>query len=158
MRRDDQAAQSGKVGHFSEMQNTTHCRAATQQKVSPADRTHDRNRLSLHWTPNSNDTTLSTSSLPAQAFPIPPEMNFFPGTPLSQIRGFPDAVSPNLVSNPSEIARQPSPLLMPQPFQPPEVLSGGGDGFSGPESLALPQVSPKRESQKKKGLAGWSGT
>jgi hypothetical protein len=63
-------------------------------------------------------------------------------TPLSQIRGFPDATSPGHVPvSAGEIMRQPSPLLMPQPFQAPETLAmSGGDGFNGPESLALPQV------------------
>jgi hypothetical protein len=78
-------------------------------------------------------------NMPVQSFG--PETAIFPGTPLSQIRGFPNATSPG--PNPAatgDVVRQPSPLMVPQPFQPPEALSMTGDGFNGPESFALPQV------------------
>lgn len=101
---------------------------------------HDRNRLSAHWAPNHPGHPSHIQIPPVSGFPL--DFTYHPGTPLSQIRGFPDVRSPAPLSNPlGESARQPSPLLVPQPFQPPDALSlMGGDGFSGPESLALPQV------------------
>ncbi len=115
--------------------------AATQQKAPQKSQAkHDRNRLSAHWTP------MTIEGFPPQqnfGFPgLGPDGNLIPGTPLSQIRGFPDATSPAQAAGSTiDIVRQPSPLLMPQPFQAPEVLSMSGDGFNGPETLALPQVS-----------------
>lgn len=108
---------------------------------------HDRNRLSAHWAPGNPSHPSHIQIPPAIGFP--PDFIYHPGTPLSQIRGFPDVRSPAPQSNSSgESARQPSPLLVPQPFQPPDALSiMGGDGFNGPETLALPQVSLESPSQ-----------
>jgi hypothetical protein len=101
----------------------------------------DRSRLSAHWAPGNPAHPSHIQIPPVTGFST--DLIYHPGTPLSQIRGFPDARSPAPQANTSgESARQPSPLLVPQPFQPPDALSiTGGDGFNGPESLALPQVS-----------------
>ena len=118
--------------------------AALQQKApttrsSSAASGHDRNRLSVHWTPG-DATHPQHIAMPQHG--MNPEMSIRPGTPLSQIRGFPDATSPApQTAGSGDVIRQPSPLLVPQPFQPPDALSLTGDGFNGPESLALPQVS-----------------
>ena len=118
--------------------------AALQQKATGAHTSrpgsgHDRNRLSAHWAPTGDAMRPSHITIPPPG--ISHELNIRPGTPLSQIRGFPDNTSPAGQTATNDTTRQASPLLVPQPFQAPDALSlAGGDGFNGPDTLALPQV------------------
>lgn len=67
-----------------------------------------------------------------------------PSTPLSWVRGFPE----NSVQSPKQLlshaqmgdGQELYPMLNPSPFQHPDIVHPGGDGFNGPETLALPQV------------------
>nr|WVH01926.1 Q5KPI0-CRYNJ expressed protein [Naematelia aurantialba] len=109
--------------------------AAMEQRTtsSHSSGTADSNRLSAHWTP-------SSESQDHPSFPLPH------GTPLSEIRGFPEL--PNAASpvasqaSPALNALQMSPLPMPLPLGGLGFTAAeqpGRDGLGGPEAMALPQ-------------------